>query len=247
LEAIKMRVAKKALLGTALAGALVVSAGFGTYSWFTDVKTANGTIDNGTLTLGMDTELFAHENFAPSQMLISDFKKIDNTGSLDQILRASYTHSVDKASVKKYKVGYLAVKYVERPNETVLKNAIAVFQKGFDKGETNPVLGMASARSAASYEVEGGVLSEEQASAMKAQAANHEKTIHFGEGKFWKLKDNQNIEIMFFVKLLDSAGNEYQGAHYDAEFKVEAKQTDDGAEFGPAAGTEMEPTAAESK
>jgi spore coat-associated protein N len=241
-----MKKAKKALLGTALAGALVVSAGFGTYSWFTDVKTANGTIDNGTLTLGMDTELFAHQNFAPSQMLISDFKKIDNTGSLDQILRASYTHSVDKASVKKYKVGYLAVKYVERPNETVLKDIALAYQKGFDKGVTNPVLPMAAAKSAASYEVEGGVLTEEEASAMKAQAANHEKTIHFGQGKFWKLKDNQNIEIMFFVKLQDSAGNEYQGAHYDAEFKVEAKQTDDGAEFGPKAGTEME-TSTESK
>ncbi|MFG6496218.1 TasA family protein [Fictibacillus sp. UD] len=238
-----MRVAKKAFLGTALAGALVVSAGFGTYSWFTDVKTANGTIDNGTLTLGMDTELFKHTNFAPSQMLVSDFKKIDNTGSLDQTLRASYTHSVDKASVRKYKVGYLAVKYAERPNETVLKDMAIAFQKGFDKGETNPVVPNGKSRTAASYEVEGGLLSADEASAMKAQAANHEKTIHFGEGKFWKLKDNQNIEIMFFVKLLDSAGNEYQGAHYDAEFKVEAKQTDDGAEFGPAAGTEMEPAA----
>ncbi|MBD7964935.1 TasA family protein [Fictibacillus norfolkensis] len=236
-----MKVAKKALLGTALAGAMVVSAGFGTYSWFTDVKTANGTIDNGSLTLGMDTELFAHKNFAPSQMFVSEFKKIENTGSLDQILRASYTHSVDKASVKKYKVGYLAVKYAERPDGAVLKDIAMAYQKGFDKGVTNPVLPMGSAKSANSYEVEGGVLSEEQASAMKAQAANHEKTIHFGEGKFWKLKDNQNIEIMFFVKLLDSAGNEYQGAHYDAEFKVEAKQTDNGAEFGPEAGTE--PTA----
>jgi spore coat-associated protein N len=243
-----MKVAKKALLGTALAGAMVVSAGFGTYSWFTDVKTANGTIDNGSLTLGMDTELFAHEYFAPSQMLISDWKLIENTGSLDQILRASYTHSVDKASVKKYKVGYMAIKYAERPNETVMKNMEIAFQKGFDKGMTNPVLGMASAKSAASYEVEGGVLTEEEANALQAQvkAANHEKTINFGQGKFWKLKDNQYIEIMFAVKLLDSAGNEYQGAHYDAEFKVEAKQTDDGAEFGPAAGTEMEP-AAESK
>lgn len=235
-----MKKAKKALLGTALAGALVVSAGFGTYSWFTDVKTANGEIDNGTLTLGMDTQLFAHENFAPSQILVSDFKKIENTGSLDQILRATYTHSVDKASVKKYKVGYLAIKYAERPNETVLKDIAMAYQNGFDKGVGNPVIPNGKSKQAASYEVEGGLLSEEQASAMKAQAANHEKAIHFGKGGFWNLKDNQNIEIMFFVKLLDSAGNEYQGAHYDAEFKVEAKQTDEGAEFGPAAGTEVE-------
>ncbi|MCM3717675.1 CalY family protein [Fictibacillus phosphorivorans] len=231
-----MKVAKKALLGTALAGALVVSAGFGTYSWFTDVKSANATIDGGTLSLGMDTKLFTHENFAPSQMLVSEFKKIDNTGSLNQILRATYTHSVDKAPVNKYKVGYMAIKYAERPNETILKDMVMDYQNNFDKGVTNPVVPKA-AKSATSFEVEGGMLSDEQTSALKAQASNNEKTINFGEGKFWKLRNNQNIEIMFFVKLLDSAGNEYQGAHYDAQFKVEAKQTDDGAKFGPEAGT----------
>ncbi|MQR94610.1 TasA family protein [Fictibacillus phosphorivorans] len=240
-----MKKAKKALLGTALAGALVVSAGLGTYSWFTDVKTANSEIDNGTLTLGMDTQLFTHEKFAPSQVLVSDFKKIENTGSLDQILRASYTHSVDKASAKKYKVAYLAIKYAERPDETVLKGMATEYEKGFKKGVDNPVMPSGKSKQAVGYEVEGGVVSADEASAMKMQAANQEKTFKFGKDGFWKLKDNQSIEIMFFVKLLDSAGNEYQGAQYNGEFKVEAKQTDEGADFGPAANTEVSPTTAE--
>ncbi|MDR7073339.1 TasA family protein [Fictibacillus barbaricus] len=226
-----MNKAKKALLGTALAGAMVVSAGFGTYSWFTDVKEANGTIQNGTLTVGMDSNLFAHQNFAPSQMLISNWKTIQNTGSLDQQLRATYTHSIDKeAGIGKYKVGYMAIKYSVKPDAGTEAAFKEKFQRGFDKGITNPVMDQGLVAAKSKYEVVSGTISAEEAQGL-AKAASMSKTLNFGKGKFWQLNEGENIDILFAVKLLDTAGNEYQGANYSATFKVEAKQTDNGAEF----------------
>ncbi|WNB92485.1 TasA family protein [Bacillus sp. NEB1478] len=223
-----MKKAKKALLGTALAGAMVVSAGFGTYSWFTDVKEASGTIQNGTLTVGMDSYLFNHQKFAPSQMLISNWKTIENTGTLDQQLRATFTHSIDKdAAIGKYKVGYMAIKYSVKPDAGTEAAYKEKFQKGFEKGVTNPVMDEGPGVTAVS-----GTLSAEEAKGL-ARAANTSKVINLGHGKFWNLKEGENIDILFAVKLLDSAGNEYQGAQYNATFKVEAKQTYNGAEYAP--------------
>ena len=50
-EFFSMKTVKKALLATSLAGALVVSAGYGTYSWFTSSTSAMGTIDTGNYRL----------------------------------------------------------------------------------------------------------------------------------------------------------------------------------------------------
>jgi spore coat-associated protein N len=232
-----MKNLKKALLGTALAGSLVVGAGFGTYSWFTAETSATGTIDNGTLTLGEMGTLFEHDNFAPSQLLIGEWNKIENTGSLDQVLKATYTHSVDKeANVSKYKVGYLAVKFKEtnQPGVDKIKDW-KLRIGGILNGTTNPTQSIAKAASDSSdYEVIEGVLSDSEVQGlMKAQeAGGNSKTIELGDGKkFWKLKNNEYIGIIFGVKLSDKAGNEFQGAHYDATFKVEAKQTDDGAMY----------------
>ena len=58
--------------------------------------------------------------------------------------------------------------------------------------------------------------------------------IVFGEGgkdSFWQLDEGQYIDIMIAIKLDENAGNEYQGATYDATFNVMAKQTDDGAKY----------------
>ncbi|PLR77244.1 hypothetical protein CU633_11920 [Bacillus sp. V3-13] len=229
-----MKNVKKALIGTALAGTLVVGAGFGTYSWFTDQSQATGTIENGTLTLGEMGSLFEHTNFAPSQVLLSNWNTVKNTGSLDQVLRATYTHSVDGASISKYKVGYLAVKYTEKPGKDKLKDWELRIQKKFFSGETNPAV-MSAAAAEEGYEIKEGILTEEEVQQLaKAEASGTSRTLTLGEGGFWKLNDNQYIDIIFGVKLLDTAGNEYQGATYNANFLVEAKQTDNGAEFGPA-------------
>lgn len=58
--------------------------------------------------------------------------------------------------------------------------------------------------------------------------------IIFGEGEedsFWQLDEGQYIDIMIAIKLDESAGNEYQGATYNASFNVMAKQTDEGAQY----------------
>jgi spore coat-associated protein N len=226
-----MKSLKKALLGTALAGTLVVGAGYGTYSWFTAQSQAAGTIDNGTLALGELQSLFKHEGFAPSQLLYSDFNIIENTGNLEQQLKATFTHSVDKANVSKYKVGYVAIKYKEKPDGDVIKN-FKIRIGNLING--NPTTSRTALASNADYELEEGVLTEEEVqSLMKAQAdgAKTSKTINLGNGNFWKLKDDQYIGITFGVMLSEKAGNAYQGAHYDAEFKVEATQVDEGAEY----------------
>ncbi|MGW8786569.1 hypothetical protein [Heyndrickxia sporothermodurans] len=67
-----MKKMKKALLGTTLVGALVVSAGFGTYSWFTSETNASGQIANGSLQLNngqnITEKIIDGVDFAPSQL-----------------------------------------------------------------------------------------------------------------------------------------------------------------------------------
>lgn len=230
-----MKNVKKALLGTTLAGALVVSTGIGTYSWFTsDAKTA-GQIENGTLEINDNNESFTNSlfeltDFAPSQLQWTDDLIIENTGTLATYLKAQYNHSVDKASLGQYKVGYIAYKYKGELDEEVLVNSQTALEKLFN-GTTNE-------RSASSVvengEVTYGILTAEEFS----KAASTNKTISIADGgesgeknSFWGLQPDEKIAITFGVKLGDKAGNEYQEVHYAANFNVNAKQVDRGSEY----------------
>jgi spore coat-associated protein N len=229
---------KKALLGTTIAGSLVIGAGIGTYSWFTAEKTATGNIVNGTFGLGDMGTLFDQQKFAPSQLIYSDWQLVENTGNLDQLLRATYTHSVNSANatVKKYKVGYLALKFKQKPTEDQL---IAYKQKlgALFNGTYNDVTPRLKAAVGNNVEVEQGILSDDQVKSLmssraQGQGDNMTRTITLGDGtKFWSLKEGQYIDIMFGVKLSENAGNEFQGVGYTGSFKVEAKQTDEGAQY----------------
>ncbi|KMJ56507.1 hypothetical protein AB685_21510 [Bacillus sp. LL01] len=77
-----MQKTKKALLGTALAGAVVVGAGFGTFSWFTSSAEVTGEIQNAELDLtATDGELLNYinnEKLAPSRYAIGDWITITN-------------------------------------------------------------------------------------------------------------------------------------------------------------------------
>jgi spore coat-associated protein N len=237
-----MKNVKKALLATSLAGALVVSAGYGTYSWFTSSTEASGTIENGTLSVNngesITTPLFSGESFAPSQYVLGNFVTIDNTGDMDQQLKVTYTGSVDKASADPYKIYYLAYKYKEKPNGDVMKDFRQEWERGFFNGNHNP--SMSLAKSAATSLPEGvevitGEATVEEAQEMASLAKSAEtfdKTYKIGNDKFFKLKPNQYIDIVFDVKLDQNAGNEYQGAVYNGSLNVQAKQTDQGAKFG---------------
>lgn len=236
-----MKSVKKALLATSLAGALVVSAGYGTYSWFTSSTSAAGTIENGTLSVNngeaITTPLFTGAKFAPSQVVYGDIFTLENTGNLKQNLRLTYTGTVDKASADPYKIYYMAFKYKEKPNMDKLKDWRMAWEKGFFNGNHNPQMSMAKSAVAElpkGVEVVTGEATVEEMQAMSNLAKSSsegDKVFKFGNDEFFTLEEDQYITMAFDVKLDQSAGNEYQGAKYSGNLMVEAKQTDQGAKF----------------
>ncbi|MGE6257153.1 hypothetical protein ACQKCU_04445 [Heyndrickxia sporothermodurans] len=234
-----MKKMKKALLGTTLVGALVVSAGFGTYSWFTSETNAAGQIANGTLQLNngqdMTEKIIDGADFAPSQLKYGEWLTIDNTGSQDTHIKATLNQTLDKdINIKKYKVGYIALKYKEKPSGDVLKASKIKLEKLFD-GTTNVV----DTLRASDGEIEvapgvtavSGVVGEDGIAGFKA-VSNKEWVLGEGTNKpFWRLKSDQYIDIVFAVKLDESANNDYQGVKYSADLKVQAKQTDEGSKY----------------
>lgn len=230
-----MKKTKKFLLGTAIAGALVASAGLGTYSWFTSETKAHGEIENGILQINngndIETPLFSEKKFAPSQLQYGNWVTLSNTGDLDTHLKATYSHSVDKASLEEYEVGYIAMKYTTTPDKDIYEDSKIQLANLFE-GTTNerPL----STLVPEGVEVVSGMLKGKQVKSMMNTAGTSGEFI-LGEGgegdPFWSLNEGQYIDIMVGIKLGEHAGNEYQGAKYSATFKVNAKQTDDGAQY----------------
>lgn len=233
-----MKKVKRALLGTTLAGALIVSAGYGTYSWFTSETNAAGQIANGTLQLNngqnITEKVIDGADFAPSQLKYGEWMTIDNTGTQDANIRAILSQKLDKdVNIKKYKVGYIALKYKEKPSGDVQKAAKIKLDKLFD-GTTNVVESQAFSNDAeilpGVYAVTG-IVGEEGVAGYKAVS---DKKWQLGDGTnqaFWRLKSDQYIDVMFAIKLDETANNDYQGVKYSADLKVQAKQTDDGSKY----------------
>lgn len=231
-----MKKAKNFLLGTAVAGTILATASFGTYSWFTSETEAQGDMVNGTLEINdsanIETPIFLGENFTPSQLQYGNWITIDNTGDLNAHLKATYSHSVDKASLKEYEVGYIAMKYTTKPDQDVYEQSEIELANLFE-GTTNE-RSISATGTPKNVEFVSGVLTGEQAKAlMKNGSESGGFTI--GDGaqgdEFWKLNQGQYIDIMFGIKLGEGAGNEYQGAQYNATFNVNAKQTDEGSKY----------------
>ncbi|MCZ2256949.1 hypothetical protein [Sporosarcina sp. G11-34] len=227
-----MKKAKMTLLSIAVVGLLVAFSGGATYSWFTSQTTAVGEMQNGALELnnGQDIEMSIFEGgkFTPSQLEYGNWMTISNTGDLDTYLKATYNHSVDKASLEEYEVGYMAMKYTVQPGQDTMEQAEIELANLFN-GTTNER--PQSVNLSGDVEVFGGMLTNGTVSLMNVD--NGEITIGEGsdEDSFWKLDEGQYIDIMFGLKLDESAGNEYQGAIYNATLTVDGKQIDEGAEF----------------
>ncbi|KEZ51679.1 hypothetical protein [Metabacillus indicus] len=228
-------VLKKAMFGTALAGALVVGAGYGTYSWFSAESSATGKIVNGTLELngGTDVQLkqkvVKDNKLAPSQLVFGDWITLDNTGNLETVLKATYSQQIkENLDPSAYKVGYIALKYKVKPNKEKIVAQEERLESILD-GTTNIKQGKSSSSASESFEMTEGLIPTGE---LQKAAKSSSELINIGEGDFWNLKENEYIDVIFGVKLDENAGNEYQGATYTSEFKVEAKQTDDGAKFG---------------
>lgn len=220
-----MKKTKNMLLGTALAGTLMLSGGFGTYSWFTSETNSQGDMISGILEINegddIETPIFSGTKFTPSQLQYGEWLSLSNTGDLNAHLKATYTHSVDKASLKAYEVGYMAMKYTITPGQDVYDSSKIKLENLFN-GTTNE---RAISNQVEGVEIMGNMLSQEEVDSGE---------IVFGEGEadsFWQLDEGQYIDIMVGIKLDESAGNEYQGATYNALLNVIAKQTDDGAKY----------------
>ncbi|WML46663.1 hypothetical protein RCG23_13490 [Neobacillus sp. PS3-34] len=237
-----MKNIKKALLATSMAGALVVSAGYGTYSWFTSSTQAAGSIQNGTLSVNngqtITTKLFDGARFAPSQVIWGNMVTLDNTGDLDQTLKLTYNASVDKAPATPYKIMYIAFKSKTMPTQDELLDWRIQWEKGFFNGNFNPNAmaknGQVSTLPAGVQVVTGeATLDDVQAAAAVRTAVNADGTKKYkiGNDEFFTLKSDEYISIAFDVKMDDNAGNEYQGAKYDGNLQVQAKQTDFGSKY----------------
>ncbi len=128
------------MLGTVLAGTLIVSAGFGPYSWFTSETNAQGSMTNGVLAINdgadIETPIFEGTQFVPSQLQYGEWLSLSNTGDLDTHLKATYKHSVDKASLEGYEIGYMAMKYTVTPGKDVYEDSKIKLDNLFN-GTTN--------------------------------------------------------------------------------------------------------------
>ncbi|MGG1678222.1 hypothetical protein ACIFOT_21150 [Neobacillus sp. NRS-1170] len=224
---------KKALIATSLAGALVVSAGYGTYSWFTAEKSVTSQIKNGTFTLGeASSPLYNHEKFAPSQLLMSNWISFQNTGDLDQFYKVTNTETLNmpSGSLANYHyrgwffevpISYELTDADKAVFENDIKNALGgnpVAKTAF----TAPALPLPKGSSAQVVD------SEEDAAKMAAAATTTRiNTVP------WErlLPAGYKIMVIYGVKLNENAGNEYQGAVYNSTVKVFSKQTDAGAQY----------------
>lgn len=233
----KTKSLKVAMVGTAFAGALALTiSSTGSFSWFTGQTTASGEIQSGTLEINngndIDGAIVEATSFTPSQLIFGDWLSVENTGSLDTHLKATYSHSVDlEVPIESYKVGYIAMKYTIAPGRDVYEDAQFKLDELFN-GVTNEV----QTFSAASEEVDGVeivavLIDEEEYEENAGEFVLGDGALSGVDNEFWDLEEGQYIDMNFGVKLDENAGNDYQGAIYQAQLEVLAKQTDDGAQY----------------
>ncbi|MBH0164249.1 hypothetical protein IHV12_04940 [Fictibacillus sp. 7GRE50] len=232
-----MKNVKKVLAATALSGAVLIGAGFGTYSWFTTSATVDGNITNGTLKITNQTpsgKVFSKEKFAPSQATYGSILAFKNTGNLDQVGKATYTATLTDAEdmnnvdLSKYSIIQIAVKYNSEP-----KNAIQLFTKYLDERTSNLTSNSLMAPQKPTFEGAVEVLEQELVNnSMNSLAANSKKESDIvDESKFWSTKPGQVIYVSHIAVLKSDAGNAYQGAKYNATFTINGKQTDARADW----------------
>ncbi|SDC75258.1 hypothetical protein [Shouchella lonarensis] len=233
-----MKKLKIAMIGTAFAGAIVLMVGNnGSFSWFTSETSASGQLTNGTLELNDGNNISGNivqaTNFAPSQLIFGDWLEVGNTGTLDAHLRTTYSHSIDVAApIDAYKVGYIAIKYTVAPDKDVYEGAQYDLQKLFD-GVTNErqsaSVSMTQEKKLNGVEILTGIVDEDAYTDNATSFIFGDGALDGDKNKFWQLKQGQYIDINIGVKLDAEAGNEYQGATYEAVLDVLGKQTDEGA------------------
>ncbi|WP_096156678.1 TasA family protein [Bacillus sp. FJAT-45066] len=86
-----MKNMKKVLGTTALAGAILIGGGFGTYSYFSDQMETSGSVQAGSLFFERDgftdKNVFEAVNIAPEKVVVGELLEIKNSGSLPMWMR----------------------------------------------------------------------------------------------------------------------------------------------------------------
>ncbi|MBO9128496.1 hypothetical protein [Bacillus sp. 165] len=200
-----MKNVKKALLGTALAGALVVGGGYGTYSWFTAQVTASGEVQNTTLELNNGVveagSLFPEgKKLAPSRETGEKTITIVNTGEENMFVRGKIDFMVEKDNepAKNLLKGY-RVQPVLKYNGEVIADLGWVEIK-----DLQPLL-------------------DQWLPGKDGTGNNPADSGQFAAG--------DKFEIVLNVMLEKNAGNEYQGATLKGNFEFQGKQIDENAKF----------------
>jgi spore coat-associated protein N len=205
-----MKNVKKALIGTALAGTLVIGAGAGTYSWFNAEYKVSGEVTNHTLEINDSTEssdiLFeTSEKLAPGRT-VNDSFSIENTGSMKQIIRAK----MDLALYDKNGVN------IGSPDKSGYSlDATFTFTRG---GTTfGP------------YAFEN--IPAQQLDDLLGNNTWLPSDSGLDIGEVFNFHPGDKLDVDLDVNLLGSAGNEYQEKTLKGALEVDGKQTDAGAEF----------------
>jgi len=208
---------KKALLGTALAGAVVAGASAGTYAWFNAEYVTSGAITNHTLTINEQTEVYEPLSFggaftttgedatklAPGRT-VSDSFSIENTGSMNQILRAQLDIMLKDSDGN-----------VMTPNS--VKGVYNIRAYGtFERGGTSY-----------SFDIAGN------ADVIDAWFGNSRfiPDANGADASWAYFRPDDKLTVNLDVKLSENAGNEYQGATISGGLEIDARQTDEGSKF----------------
>ncbi|WP_110111583.1 hypothetical protein [Bacillus sp. CGMCC 1.16541] len=244
---------KKALVGTALAGTLVVGAGFGTYSWFTSNATVSGEVENTNIKLkGGGTFNFAAEKLAPSRTKVAEnWVTVENESDDKEVRLKVDVESVlsggkEGINFSQYRSGGVVVfntspapffdkAYEEalktylahsNPGPAALTNFISDLQHRFTGLDVNIV------------EINRGNIGNINAftrdissDKMVVGVISEETMADLVREKISKeelfdgiITNAHNVHFLFGTHLKKTAGNDYQGAKVNMKFDVTARQ-----------------------
>ncbi|MBE4907937.1 hypothetical protein IMZ08_07715 [Bacillus luteolus] len=247
-----MKNVKKALIGTALTGALVVGAGFGTYSWFTSEQVLSGSIENAIIDIsaaeningsGTANLMNLTGKFAPSRSAYSDPVVFKNGSNESAHLSVKYTSTLTGADAGADLSMYrsAAVYRIASNNLNIAKGAQAkdkdIIAAFLATGDVNSDE-VKAALAATSYEelvvLDNTTLPDAATETINAALEAGEEVLVFDttDPKFEKvvlnrvLTTDKSFVLQYGVKLLEEAGNEYQGATFSARFDVKLDQVD---------------------
>jgi spore coat-associated protein N len=200
----RMKKVKKALLGSVIAGTLVAGAGAGTYAWFNADYKASGTITNHTLTINNSTT--ATETLDFGNEMLAPGRTVNDSFSFKN------TGTLDQI----LRAG------LDFQLKDASGNAISVP----DKSKYLVTATVHFTRGGTTYNI--GPVSGDAQSIDQYLAGNTWFPSAAGAGTFLP---GDEVKVDVAVKLLETAGNEYQGKKLYGEVEIQAKQTDAGSQF----------------